>query len=796
MNKQTFDLGWEYSEVTGFMGRSAASWQAVNLPHDISITKARSASHATEGSGGYAWSGAVTYRKRFAVPEDWRGQSVQLEFEGVYMNADVSINNQLVAKHPYGYTSFLVDLTQHLQYGAQNELTVVVNNSAQPNSRWYSGTGIYRHVWLRTSASASQRIQPWGVFVTTPIADPLASTVQVTSQVSVVGAASLRATILDASGASVAQVETPVSGASVQQTLMVKDARLWSVDQPYLYTLLSELLVAGAPVDSERTTFGIRAFTVDAQNGFRLNGVPMKLKGGCVHHDNGLLGAASYDRAEERKIELMKASGYNAIRCAHNPPAPAMLDACDRLGMLVIDETFDCWRMGKKTNDYHLFFEDWWQRDTESMVLRDRNHPSIIIWSIGNEVPERTGVSDGAAWARKQADYIRTLDPTRLITSALPFLFEEIFADPDFKPENLTDMQSLFDTKRFIPTDPATDRWGNLTREFNEAFDLVGYNYLWPRYDFDGKHFPGRVIAGTETFPFEAYSYWKETERLPYVIGDFVWTSIDYLGESGIGKVTIGGSGLVFGAEFPYHLANCGDIDICGFKRPQSYFRDLLWGVRSAPYMAVLDPQYFGQKINFNQWGWQPVEESWTFPGQEGQTTRVDVYSDADEVELWLNGVSAGRKPAGDAVKNITSFEIAYQPGVIEAVSFRAGQESGRTSLQTSGEPAALQLTADRLALRAAFGDLAYVTVEIQDAEGRRVPFAEVQVTLEVSGAGDLLAIGTANPISEELYVGSQRNSWQGRLMAVVRASGQPGPITLKAQVAGLPAAEIALQAA
>jgi beta-galactosidase len=766
----------------------------VSLPHDISITKTRSASYPTAPGGGYTWSGVVTYRKRFQVPENWRGQSVQLEFEGVYMNAEVSINRQLAERHPYGYTSFIVDLTPYLKFAAENELVVVVNNSAQPNSRWYSGTGIYRHVWLRL-ANESRYIRPWGVSVTSPVADPLASTVQVATEVAGSGPAVLRTTILDAAGVPVTQVQTPVRGETVQQTLLVRPARLWSVDEPYLYTLHSELLVEGTALDSERTTFGIRAFSVDAAQGFRLNGVPMKLKGGCVHHDNGLLGAASYDRAEERKIELMKASGYNAIRCAHNPPAPAMLDACDRLGMLVIDETFDCWRTGKNTNDYHLYFEDWWQRDTESMVRRDRNHPSIIVWSIGNEVPERTGVSGGAAWARKQADFVRALDPTRLVTSALPFLFEEMFADPA-SLQNITDAQSMFDARHLIPTDPATDHWGNLTREFNQALDLVGYNYLYARYDWDGKHFPGQVMAGTETFPFEAYAYWKETERLPYVIGDFVWTSIDYLGESGIGKVSIDDTTPFFAANpWPYHLANCGDIDICGFKRPQSYFRDILWGERSAPFMGVLDPQLLGKKLSFNQWGWDPVEESWTFPGQEGRPTRVDVYSAADEVEVRVNGVSAGRKPAGADAQNKVSFEVTYQPGTIEAVSYTAGQESGRTRLQTAGQASQLHLTADRPVLHAAFGDLAYVTIELQDEQGRRVPCAEVPVTLEVSGAGDLLAIGTANPASEELYVGSQRRAWQGRLMVVVRTTGQPGPITLTARVDGLPDAAVELQA-
>lgn len=796
MKKELFDLNWEYTESSGMMSMAFAQWQPVNLPHDLSITKPRRADYPTGGAGGYAWSGVVTYRKRFHAPEEWHGQTVQLEFEGVYMNAEVSINHQLVALHPYGYTSFLADLTPHLKIGQENEVVVVVNNSAQPNSRWYSGTGIYRHVWLRTGPAAL-RIRPWGVFVTTPVAETAASVVRVVTELDgQAEGAVLRTTVLDAAGAVLAINEAPVQGEKVEQTLEVRDARLWSVDDPYLYTLVSELVAGGAVTDSERTAFGIRSFTIDAENGFRLNGVPMKLKGGCVHHDNGLLGAASYDRAEERKIELMKASGYNAVRCAHNPPAPAMLDACDRLGMLVIDETFDCWRMGKNPNDYHLYFEDWWQRDTESMVRRDRNHPSVIMWSIGNEVPERTGVSDGYAWAQKQASFVRSLDPTRPVTSALPMLFEEIFADPEQMQQTVTEMQSVFDPKRLEPTDPEKDAWGIRTKPFNEHLDVVGYNYLWPRYAYDGKYFPGRVMAGTETFPYEAYEFWKETERFPYVIGDFVWTSIDYLGESGIGKVLFEPDGQLFGAPYPYHLANCGDIDICGFKRPQSYFRDVLWGVRAAPYIAVLDPRHYGKKAMFNQWGWDPVEESWSFPGQEGKPTRVDVYSAAEEVELVVNGVSVGRKPAGDAAKNKVSFDVTYQPGVIEAISYTNGHETGREELRTAGQPACLSLSADVPGLRAVYGDLAYVTVEVQDDQGRRVPWADPQVTFEISGAGDLLAVGTANPTSEELYVGSSRRAWQGRLMAVVRANGQPGSIRLVARAEDLREAEIELRAA
>jgi beta-galactosidase len=804
MIKQSFDPGWEYTDVARTFLNRFIQWQPVHLPHDLSIAKPRSQQNPTGAAGGYAWSGVVTYRKKFTAPRDWKDKAVQVEFEGVYMSAGVSINGHVALQHPYGYTSFIVDLKPYLKYGEENELTVVANNSAQPNSRWYSGTGIYRHVWLRLGGEVY--IRPWGVSVTTPRVDPAASTVAAATEIAndtgAIARATLRTILLDPAGEPVAQVETPVdigpqSVQTVAQTLSVANARLWSVDDPNLYTLTSELLLASGVVDAETIRFGFRTIAVDAQNGFRLNGLPLKLKGGCVHHDNGLLGAASFDRAEERKIELMKAAGYNAIRCAHNPPAPAMLDACDRLGMLVIDETFDCWRMGKNPNDYHLFFDDWWQRDTEAMVRRDRNHPSIIMWSIGNEVGERTGASDGYTLCRRQADFVRSLDHTRLVTSDIPFLFESLEGpgEEQAPPENI-DLDALFEKLLVPAADPRQDRWGLVTREFVEPLDVAGYNYLYKRYETDGQRFPGRIICGTETWPHQAYEFWNETLRLPYVIGDFVWTSLDYLGESGIGKVSVGEGQPFFAADpWPYHLANCGDIDICGFKRPQSYYRDILWGERTEPFIAVLDPKDFGQKLSFNQWGWEPVIESWTFPGWEGKPTRVEVYAAGEEVELLVNGVSAGRQPAGAASRNKAVFEVTYQPGELEVVAYTGGVETGRDRLATASAPAALRLTSDRAALKAAYGDLAYVTVEIVDEAGRVVRWAGHEVACEVDGAGDLLAVGAADPLSEELYTASRRKAFEGRLMAVVRASGQAGEIRLKASAEGLAPAEVRLRA-
>jgi beta-galactosidase len=579
----------------------------------------------------------------------------------------------------------------------------------------------------------------------------------------------------------VARIETPVTDLSVQQTLKVEQAHLWSVTDPYLYTLVSEVLNGDEVLDTEKTIFGIRSISLDVQHGFRLNGVPLKLQGGCIHHDHGPLGAASYDRAEERKVELLKAAGFNALRSAHNPPAPALLDACDRLGLLVIDESFDCWRRGKNPNDYHLSFAEWWQRDTEAMVRRDRNHPSVILWSIGNEILESLGSPEGADWSRRQAEYVRSLDKTRFVTASIP---SEGLVTGDFS--------QLF-APGPVPEDPDKDLWAKLTTPFAESLDVVGYNYLPNRYAADAARFPGRVIAGTETWPHRAYDFWQETERLSHVIGDFVWTAWDYLGEAGIGKVTPGARPSP--GAYPYHLATCGDFDICGFKRPQSFYRDLLWEVRTAPFIGVLDPQFSGQPLSFLPWGWEPVSESWTFPGAAGKPVQVDVYARDEEVEVFINGVSAGRKPAGAASRNKATFEVIYQPGTLEAVGYCAGRETGRALLQTTGVPVALRLTADRTTLSSTYGDLAYVTVEIVDQEGRLVPYMESEISCEVAGAGELIAVGTANPWSEESYAGTRRKAWQGRVLAIMRSKGHPGDIVLRAHADDLLAGEIRLQA-
>ncbi len=756
----------------------------VNLPHDFSISQERDPKVPGGESVGFFPGGVATYEKTVFVPETLRGKRLLLEFEGVYMNAAVFCNDNLIVRQPYGYTTFHCDVTPYVNFGGENIIRVVVNNAAQSNSRWYSGSGIYRHVWLHVLEDV--HIAPWGVFAATPEVSSESSTVSVRTTVENGGGnraeVKIRSTLLDASGKAVAEETTkvdasPGGGAEVAQTLTVNSPDLWSVEKPYLYTLKSEIVRNGQVVDHETTRIGIRSISFDAKNGFRLNGVSLNLKGGCVHADNGLLGAACYDRAEERKIEILKANGFNAVRCVHNPPSPAFLDACDRLGMLVIDEAFDCWREGKSDQDYSLYFDEWWKRDLGAMVRRDRNHPSIIMWSIGNEIREITGKSDGYDWSRKLSEFVRGLDDTRAVTTAL----QEFYLVKEFKGFGF---------------DFALDEeiWNEHTSKFTEATDVVGVNYARFHFDMDGKNFPERILVSSESFPQLAYDYWADVERLPYVIGDFVWTAWDYLGEVGLGRV-IYGPQTGFLGEYPWLHSYCGDIDICGFKRPQSYYRDCVWGNAGAPYIAVYNPEHHGETPTITLWGWPDVTASWTWPGHVGKLTAVDVYSMDDEVELILNGRSLGRKHAGKANRYVASFEVVYEAGELTAVGYMGGVERSRSLLKTSGAPAFIRLTPDRDVIDAEYGDLSYVTIEMLDAAGNLVPHADHNICFNVGGPGTLLAVCSSDPKTEEMYTGDRRRLYKGRALVVIRSEGVEGDIELTAEADGIPASKLVIKA-
>lgn len=777
--KKLIDKDWMFyaGGESPFFGVSSEGVK-VNLPHDFSIIQKRDKNSRTGVSNGFFPGGMGCYKKSIAIPNEWQGKNILLEFEGIYMNAEIRLNNELVMRHIYGYTGFFCDITPYVKYGEENKLSVNVNNDASPNSRWYSGSGIYRHVYLEVREKI--HIASYGVFAKASVVNEEKSAVDVETKIENLTAENsditICTTLLDNEGNAAASENTGLiikanSEIVNKKNLTVSPAHLWSVDDPYLYTLKSEIICGGETIDTKETRIGIRSLTFNKE-GFALNGVLMKLKGGCVHHDCGLLGSASYDRAEERKVLIHKNNGFNAIRCAHNPPSPAFLNACDKYGILVIDEAFDCWHEAKNPNDYGVYFDMLWKKDMASMLLRDRNHPSVIMWSTGNEILERDGHSSGYKLAEEIAEFVRKIDNTRAVTNALcpiPHVNDKV------------DEESL---------EKYGDKWGEKTALFAKPLDVVGYNYLRHRYEYDSKKYPNRLICGTETYPSESFEYWQEVEKNANVIGDFVWTSLDYFGESGLGRVWYGERCGYLG-EYPWHTAYCGDFDICGEKRPQSYYRDCVWGRSKAPYIAVYYPENYKKKENSMLWAWNNVVSAWDFPGFEGKPIMADVYTDAEEVELFINGKSIGRKAAGKENKYKASFDTVFEPGEIAAVSYYSNGKTEKTVLKTAKKPAYIRLTSDRYMLDGGEEDLAYITAEIVDEDGNVVFNADNDIFFSVCGGGVLLAVGNADPLSEEMYVGNTRKTYHGKAMAVVSAEKALGKITVTAVTNGLLAEHI-----
>lgn len=775
MRKHLFDSDWRFRH--GDEGQPSrefddSQWRLLDLPHDWSIELPRRADCPSGGAGGFFEDGVGWYRKHFTPGPGWDGKRVLIEFEGVYRDAEIWLNGRHLGVHPYGYTSFLRDLTPMLRPGQDNVLALRVDNSTHRHTRWYSGSGVYRHVWLMVADPV--HVAHWGLCVTTPEISEHQAALRVETRVENASDRDRPVTVrwkaLDADGNAVAagegDAQVPAGGAAtVSGQLSLPSPRLWSPDAPILYRLQADVCDGAGVLDTETVAFGVRAFSFTPEQGFVLNGEPLPLRGGCVHHDCGPLGAASIDRAEERKVELLKASGFNAVRCAHNPPAPAFLDACDRLGMLVIDEAFDVWRGGKCTYDYHRHFDKHWQDDLDSMLLRDRNHPSIVLWSIGNELIERA-LPEGAEIARKLAARVREVDSTRPVTAGI------------------------------------CDIWGNEgewrdTDGVLDALDVCGYNYRLDAYGPDHERCPHRVMIATESFPPQQFEYWKAVEELPHVAGDFVWTSLDYLGEAGIGRTfTAPAEEKGFHLPgWPWNQANCGDIDLCGFKRPQSYYRDVLWGLAKAPFIAVHPPSPEGVEVQVSSWGWHDVQQSWTWPGCEDRTLRVDVYFACDEVELFLNGESLGRAPATAQEKYTAQFSVPYQPGELKAVAHSGGKAVAEAVIATAGPAETIRLAADRATIRADVNDLAYVTAEVLDGEGRLVPTASPMLTFTLTGPGRLAAVASSDPRNTELYRGHSHSAWRGRCLAVIQPTGEPGLITLRAAADGLPLADTAVRA-
>lgn len=750
-----------------------SKWRKIDLPHDWSIedlpgtASPFSPSAISQVGGGFTTAGTAWYRKSFTIAAADKGKRVIVQFDGVYMNPTVFINGHNLGQHPYGYTSFWLDLTEDINYGGNNVIAVEVKNEGQ-NSRWYSGSGIYRHVWLKIADPV--HIGEWGNYVTTRDISPASAKVNTRTRVINESSADVKVKyvnhIVDKENKEVGiniKEESVKAGSTYEfdVTTTVNNPELWSCEDPTLYTAVTEVYYNGKLADRTRTNFGIRKISFDVQNGFMLNGKVVKLKGGCFHNDNGPLGSKAYDRAEERKVEILKASGYNAIRCSHNPPSPAFLAACDRLGMLVMDEAFDCWRYGKNAYDYHLYFDQWWQKDVESMVTRDRNHPSVIMWSIGNEIPERA-TPEGVKTAKMLGDYIRSLDSTRPITSAVN----------DLKPDK----------------DP-----------YFATLDVGGYNYAVAGYSAediygeDHKRVPGRIMVGTESYPLEAFGSWMAVLDHPYVIGDFVWTAWDYIGEASIGWL-----GYPQESHFyPWNLAYCGDIDMCGWKRPQSYYRDALWKTDQLSIFVTPPKPSFALNPHieaWSKWNWLDAVADWNWKGYENKPIAVNVYSSCGVVELFLNGKSLGKKETNRGSKFMATWQVPYQAGKLEAIGYDGDKKVNDAALSTAAAPAVITLSADRAKLKADNEDLSYITVELKDKNGILDPRAENLLHFKLTGPATIAGVGNGNPRSLESFQRPQRKAWRGKCLVIIKTTGKPGNISLTVTTNGIAAKTITLQ--
>lgn len=741
------------------------TWQRVDLPHDWSIAFTPNEQAPAGGEGGWYPTGTGWYRKHFrltaaeaAVFNRW------LYFEGVYERADVFVNGQLAGHHNYGYTGFNVHIA-HLVREGDNVVAVRADNSNQKNCRWYAGSGIYRNVWMVTTGK--QFLTSDNVQVTTPDLKTIAVRTEVGNGSDCWGEFNL-VTEVDGQTQTTRLECQGNDYATVTQTFSIAQPRLWTPQTPNRYRVhLSLRSLEGKILDETDVFCGIRTVEYDAQQGFRLNGQPILINGACVHHDNGLLGATAFDAAEARRVLLMKQAGFNLIRTSHNPPSPAFLDACDELGMLVVDEAFDGWRTQKNSNDFHLFFDKEAEEEMRSMVRRDRNHPSIIAWSLGNEVIERKDIRVvHTAKLLKQAAL--SMDTSRPITEALC----------------------------------AWDRDWEIYDPHADVLDIVGYNYMLFKHASDHERVPERVIWQTESYPADAFKNWKTVRDNIYVIGDMVWTGLDYLGESGIGGWRYaswpqGESWMR--SQWPWHGAYCGDVDITGYRKPVSYYRSLLWnGVTTAAnnklHLSVREPSGYVEPIRTTQWSTWPTWECWTWPGWEGKEIEVEVVSRYPRIRLYLNDQLVGEQPTTEAEEFRAIVRTSYQPGTLRAVGVDSdGREVESATLSTASAPARIRLTADRTAYQADGEDVAFIAVEVLDAKGNVCAQSSDELTASLKGDASIAAFGTADLRDTTSIHAPQHAAWHGRAQIIVRAPRRGGNSTLKVSAKGLQTATLRL---
>jgi beta-galactosidase len=750
----SLDPGWNFhqgdapgAEKADF---DAAAWRKLDIPHDWSIEGGFDKNAATTGAGGWLPSGVAWYRKEISLPPEAAGKRVWVEFDGVMANSDVWMNGHFLGHRPNGYVSFRYDVTDHVKPGGGNLLVVKTDTSAQPASRWYSGAGIYRHA--RLVIADPVHIAPWGVHVTTPDANSDSAVVKIQTKLvnatAKSGKVTLRSVLTGHDGAIAAKFESsidlhPGKESDVSQQVKISRPELWSLEKPQLYTLVSSVVSGGKVIDEVRTPFGIRNAEFRSDTGFWLNGKNFKLKGVCLHHDGGAVGAAVPLAVWERRLSILRDLGVNAIRTAHNPPAPEFLDLCDRMGFLVMDEFFDCWMKGKNPQDYHLFFKEWSHSDLRDGVMRDRNHPSVILYSVGNEIHDTTEPEHAKQILRGLVDVCHENDPSRPVTQAL------------FRP-NVS---------------------GDYKNGLADMLDVIGTNYRDQELVDAWKDRKGRKIIGTEQ-AHERPSWLICRDNPPYA-GQFLWTGVDYLGESRSWSLTVYNAGL---------------IDRTGVIQPRGYERQSWWSDK--PMVRMLrrvartaetpaDPGYEAlewKRLQVLFPDWNPAS---TAPHDEN----VEVYSNAGEVDLILNGKSLGKKPTrkdGAAL----NWNVPFEAGTLEAIARTDGHEVARDTFRSAGKAAKLRLVTDRKSLGVYWDIVANIVVEIVDENGTVVPSAADQVRFTVAGPGKIIAVDSGSVVSTEPFLGQERKAYQGRCLAILRATGK-GTVTLTASAEGLEAATL-----
>ncbi|MBN1925141.1 MAG: DUF4982 domain-containing protein [Prolixibacteraceae bacterium] len=766
-----FDFDWKFAlndqpgaENPGF---DDSNWRVLDVPHDFSIEQPFLEDNPSGPGGGYAFGGIGWYRKSFIPPTETKNKRVTVRFEGVYRNSDVWINGHHLGFRPYGYSTFSYDITPYLNpAGEPNLLAVKVNTSDQPNSRWYTGAGIYRHVWLHISDPT--HIVENGVYIQTEKIENNIAGLVVTAEMKLPEADmrqfSVKSEIRDKQGKLVATVTDHLdkgnNGFSVlSQNFEIENPVLWSVNNPYLYSFTCSLMSGDKELDSYTTKYGIRTIKFDPEKGFFLNGKHVKLKGVNNHHDGGPLGAACLNATFERQLQILKSMGCNALRMSHNPPAPGLLNCADSMGFLVINEIFDEWKNGKRPYGYAPYFDEWYRQDIAAWIRRDRNHPSVMAWSLGNEVYEQT-MDISTEVLTLLMDEARKYDSSRPFTSAC----------------------------NEIPADNASG--------FAQKLDIVGYNYREPHYAPDHKTWPERVIYGSETvmypyhrlekgFPLMEYEDWLIGQLEDFVAGEFLWTGFDYLGESGIGA---GGYGLNPWNEWPHwpwRSAVCGVVDLCGFPKPGYWFRKALWTDEPIVYIAVQTDSTARNRELCPFWGWPEVLPHWNH-GIEGDTLAVHVYTNVPDVELFVNGKTMGQKHWDIRQEAFLMWEVPYENRTVKALGISADGDTVRYVIGTAGKPASLALIPGKKSLKPNRQDLAYVEVQVLDENGVLVPFAENRINFQVEGEGFLRAVGNGNPVSHTPFNGHSIETFHGKCLAIVQSASIEGTIRLTARCEGL----------